>query len=217
MANSFTVSPWSKSKIETAYAELAPTYNRRLWVEQHLLGIRRLRRQLFAKATGDVLDVACGTGLNFPWLKQAASLTAVDLSPDMLTIAQKTAHQAGLTIALHTMDAEALTFADDQFDTVVSALSTCTFPDPIAALHEMSRVCKPTGQILLLEHGRSHFRPLARHQDRTAQEHCENGAGCRWNQEPLDIVRAAGLPIVAARRAVLGVFHLIQAKPTKGQ
>jgi len=59
------------------------------------------------------------------------------------------------------MDAQALEFPDDSFDTVISSFSTCTFPDPIAALHEMERVCTPDGEILLLEHRRSDAAPLA--------------------------------------------------------
>ncbi|NIN33964.1 MAG: methyltransferase domain-containing protein, partial [Gammaproteobacteria bacterium] len=97
-----------------------------------------------------------------------------------------------IAVDLHVMDAESLTFADNSFDTVVSALSTCTFPDPIAALREMNRVCKPTGQILLVEHGRSSLRPLAHYQDRNAHAHYEKSAGCRWNQEPDQLVMAAG-------------------------
>ena len=53
------------------------------------------------------------------------------------------------------MDAEHLAFKDGSFDTVVSTLGTCTFPDPVEALREMRRVCRPGGTVLLLEHGRS--------------------------------------------------------------
>jgi ubiquinone/menaquinone biosynthesis C-methylase UbiE len=60
-------------------------------------------------------------------------------------------------IDLREGDAEALQFADNTFDTVISALSTCSFYDPLAALKEMQRVCKPDGRILLIEHGRSQW------------------------------------------------------------
>jgi ubiquinone/menaquinone biosynthesis C-methylase UbiE len=215
MSNQFisNLTRLSKDNLQAAYDEMAPTYNRQLWFDQHLLGVKRLRQQLMSQATGDVLDVACGTGLNFARFGKIAALTAVDLSPEMLAIAAQEAEKTGLEATLLPMDAEALTFADNSFDTVVSALSTCTFPDPVAALREMGRVCKPAGRILLLEHGRSSLRPLAHYQDRKAQAHYEKAAGCRWNQNPVALVQRAGLPILSAKRITFGVFHAIQAVP----
>lgn len=205
----------TKETIQTEFDAMASTYNRKLWVDENVLGIKRLRKQLMPLAAGDVLDVACGTGLNFPWFGQIDSLTAVDLSAEMLAIAIAAAAEAGIAADLQVMDAESLTFVDNSFDTVVSSLSTCTIPDPIAALREMSRVCKPTGQILLVEHGRSSLRPFAYYQDRYARAHYEKSAGCRWNQEPDQLVMAAGLRIHKSRRATFGVFYAIQAVPTK--
>jgi ubiquinone/menaquinone biosynthesis C-methylase UbiE len=75
-------------------------------------------------------------------------------------------------------------------------------------LREMARVCKPDGQILLFEHGRSRWGWLAWIQDRTAQSHY-NAAGCRWNQDPQALVRAAGLRVVEAERHLAGVFQTI--------
>ena len=130
----------------------------------------------------------------------------------MLDIARHKAGQLGLSADLRVMDAQQLEFEDGSFDGVVSALSTCTFPDPVTALREMGRVVKPGGRILLFEHGRSSWRLLGRYQDRTAHRHFEL-AGCRWNQEPLDLVRAAGLTVTAHRRSFFGVFHAIEAQP----
>ena len=117
--------------------------------------------------------------------------------------------ELGRPIQTLTMDASALQFPDDSFDAVVSALATCTFADPIAALKEMERVCKPDGRILLLEHGRSRVRWLGRYQDRRAHSHFQ-AAGCRWNQEPVEIVKAAGLEILSADRSFFGVFHTME-------
>jgi ubiquinone/menaquinone biosynthesis C-methylase UbiE len=211
MINQLTAN--SKEHLQATYDELAPSYDRRLWVDQHLFGVKRLRQQVMSLATGDVLEVACGTGLNFPYFGRITSLTAVDLSPEMLAVAEQTAQKAGLAVTLQVMDAEALTFANDRFDTVVSTLSTCTFPDPITALQEMGRVCKAEGRILLLEHGRSSLRPLAHYQDRQAQAHYEKAAGCRWNQEPTALVKAAGLRLISAKRTTFGIFYTIQAAP----
>ena len=109
--------------------------------------------------------------------------------------------------------AEALDFPDRSFDTVVSSLSLCTFPDPVAAVREMARVCQPGGRILLLEHGRSDHEWLGRWMDRRADRHAKR-VGCCWNRHPLDIVQQAGLTLVNAKRSFLGIMHQIEARPS---
>lgn len=197
-------------EIQQAYDQLAPDYDRMTFVERYLFGVDRLRRRLLAGVSGHVLDVACGSGMNFPSFHAASHVTAVDLSPGMLDIARRKAESLNLPLDLQVMDAQQLDFADGSFDVVVSALSTCTFPDPVTALREMGRVVRPGGRILLLEHGRSSWGLFGRFQDRASHRHFEV-AGCRWNQEPLDLVLAAGLMVTAHKRAFFGVFHTIEA------
>jgi ubiquinone/menaquinone biosynthesis C-methylase UbiE len=175
--------------------------------------VARLRKKLLSKATGKILEVACGTGQNFPLFAPNSEITAVDLSPKMLEIAPENAIKYGLSVNLAVMDAEQLKFPDGIFDTVVSTLSTCTFPNPIKALQERKRVCQPDGLILLLEHGHSNLPWLARFQDRREYQHYQEHAGCRWNQDPLDLVQSAGIKIRQSKRSVLGMFHSIEATP----
>jgi ubiquinone/menaquinone biosynthesis C-methylase UbiE len=130
----------------------------------------------------------------------------------MLEIAQSKANALGLNVQVKVMDAQRLDFPDASFDTIMSALSTCTFPDPVQALREMKRVCRADGLILLLEHGHSNMRWLANYQDRHVLQHYQQNAGCRWNQDPLDLVQAAGLEILSSTRFGLGMFHTIIAR-----
>ena len=190
----------------------AQEYANSAWFRETVVGTGRLRKRAFATARGAILAVACGDGENFAVLPADSPIVGVDFSSVMLEKARERARRLGRPIELHEMDAEALRFPNAHFDTVVSALATCSFLDPIAALHEMQRVCRPDGQILLLEHGRSQWAWLGRYQDRTAAQMIERG-GCRWNQEPQELIRAAGLRIVTARRSHLGVFHSIHAVP----
>ncbi len=193
----------------------APEYRQGEWVREALLGVGRLRRKLFQQATGNVLDVACGYGSNFAYLPNVAHITATDFSPVMLEMAQQRAQKLGIHVDLREGDAEALPFADAHFDTVISALATCSLFNPITALQEMKRVCKPDGRILLLEHGRSKWRWLASYQDRTAAGMVDDG-GCRWNQETSDLVRQAGLTIVSDERSLLGIFRAMVVLPSSG-
>lgn len=200
-------------ELQSEYDSRADGYEQKLWFDQYILGVARLRKQIMSKARGDILDVACGTGLNFPSFPPTSKITAIDLSPHMLQVARQKADQLHLNVDVKMMDAQNLEFADETFDTVVSALSTCTFPDPIQALREMRRVCRAGGQILLLEHGHSSMPWLANYQDHHAYQHYQANAGCRWNQDPLDLLKVAGLRVLNSKRFGLGMFHAIVATP----
>ena len=203
----------SANQLQSAYDELASGYERKVWFDQYILDVARHRKRLMSRADGRVLDVACGTGLNFSFFPSTSEITAVDLSPRMLDLAQQKAKTLNLNVNTQVMDAEKLDFANGSFDTVTSTLSTCTFPDPIQALREMQRVCRPDGLILLIEHGHSTITLLAKFQDRHVLPHYQENAGCRWNQNPLDLIKAAGLKIVSSKRFGLGMFHAIVATP----
>lgn len=176
------------------------------------LGVRRLRRKLLQRARGRILEVACGTGLNFKLYQPDTKFTAIDLSEEMLKLAQGKARSLNLKVDFGVMDGERLALKEQSFDTVISSLSLCTFPDPKAALSEMARVCKLDGRIFLLEHGRSNNKWLGRWQDFRAQRHAK-AFGCQWNREPLDLVHQSNLSPVCANRTFFGILHLIEAKP----
>jgi ubiquinone/menaquinone biosynthesis C-methylase UbiE len=177
-------------------------------------GVSRLRRELLRRASGRVLEVAVGTGKNLRYYPRGCQITAVDLSPSMLAIARQRARRLGLDVTLIEMNVEALDFPDRSFDTVVDTLALCTFPNPVSVLHEMARVCRSDGRLLLLEHGRSDRDWLGRWQDRQADRHARHLC-CRWNREPLALVRRAGLRLVAVRRTFFGIFQLLEVVPDR--
>jgi ubiquinone/menaquinone biosynthesis C-methylase UbiE len=198
-------------EISEKYNRFARCYD---WVEgiPDLLGLRRLRRRLLQRASGLVLEVAVGTGKNLRYYPEGSRIVALDLSREMLSVARNRAGRLSLQISFVLADAENLPFRGKAFDTVVSSLSTCTFPNPVTALEEMRRVCRTEGKILLLEHGRSDRAWLGRWQDRHADQFARP-LGCHWNREPLELVRKASLDVVGSQRVFLGIFHEIEAKP----
>jgi len=198
-------------QLQDVYDEIADRYEKRVWFDQYVLGMARQRKQLLSRAHGRILDVACGTGLNLASFPAGSEVTAVDLSQRMLDVARQKAANLNLKLQTQIMDAEKLEFADGMFDTVTSTLSTCTFPNPVQALREMKRVCRTGGLILLLEHGHSSLPWLANFQDRNVLRHYQQNAGCRWNQDPLELVKSAGLNIIHSKRFGLGIFHAIVA------
>jgi ubiquinone/menaquinone biosynthesis C-methylase UbiE len=201
----------TSKEISEKYDHFARWYD---WVEvvPDILGVSRLRRRLLQRASGRVLEVAVGTGKNLRYYPASCRITAVDFSGAMLNIARTRSTELSLNTSFSLADAEALPFSDGSFDCVVSSLSTCTFPNPVAALKEMARVCRPGGRILLVEHGRSNREWLGRWQDRREESFAKQ-LGCHWNREPLELVRESGLTIIEAQRMFFGIFHEIQVKP----
>jgi ubiquinone/menaquinone biosynthesis C-methylase UbiE len=177
-----------------------------------VLGVRKLRRRLLRPASGNVLEVAVGTGKNLRYYPRGCRIIAVDVSRQMLNVARQRAAKLSMDVSFSLADAAALPFPDKSFDTVVSSLTTCTFPNPVAALREMARVCRTDGRVLLLDHGRSDREWLGRWQDRREDSFAKQ-LGCHWNRKPLDLVRKAGLKINNSRRVFFGVFHQIEAVP----
>jgi ubiquinone/menaquinone biosynthesis C-methylase UbiE len=201
----------TSNEISEKYNRVAQWYD---FVEgiPDLFGVRKLRQRLLPRASGKVLEVAVGTGKNLRYYPQGCRVIAVDVSGAMLNIARKRSTKLSLHASFLLADAEALPFCDRSFDGVVSSLSTCTFPNPVAALREMTRVCRTHGKILLLEHGRSDRDWLGRCQDRREDSFAKQ-LGCHWNREPLRMAQLANLRIITAWRTFLGIFHLIEAKP----
>lgn len=195
--------PMSVSEIEESYAEFADRMHQFEWFDRVVIG--RYRQARFGDVDGKVLDVACGTGTNFRYLPDTVDLVGIDISPEMLANAQKQLAELGMDGTLREMNAQDLEFDDNSFDAVISALSTCTFPDPVAALQEMERVCKPGGTIRLVEHGRSNVGPVATFQEWRADAHYET-MGCRWTQEPREVVAEAGLSVQDINTGLVGMI-----------
>ena len=196
-------------ELSEKYDRFAPWYD---WVESilDLFGLRRLRRKLLQRVRGTVLEVAVGTGKNFPFYPDGQRIITMDISAEMLNVARRRAARLAIKPSFLRADAEALPFRDKNFDTVVSSLSTCTFPNPVGALKEMARLCRSDGKILLLEHGRSDRERIGHWQDSHVQQFAKP-LGCHWNREPLVLVRSAGLKVQESQRFFFGIFHLIEA------
>lgn len=115
------------------------------------------REDLLKDVKGKVLEVGIGTGKNLSFYHEGIELTGVDFSPKMLKKAQEKISNPALSfpVTLKEMDIQELDFPDNTFDYVVSTCVFCSVPDPIKGLKELKRVCKPDGEIIMLEHMRS--------------------------------------------------------------
>jgi ubiquinone/menaquinone biosynthesis C-methylase UbiE len=138
---------------------MAAGYDRMIATWERLL-FEDGRQWVCFQARGDVLEVGVGTGRNLESYPVDVRLIGIDLSPAMLSAAGEKARQSGREVELQLGDAQALSFADETFDTVVVTLSLCAIPDEGSAIREIVRVLRPGGRLIWLEHVRSHVAPV---------------------------------------------------------
>lgn len=161
-------------------------------------GLREMRRELLAQARGRVLELGAGTGLNLEHYPESIeSLTMVEPDPHMTKQLRDKLAQSGRSAEVSVVEApgEDLPFADGSFDTVAVTLVLCTVPDPDATLAEIKRVLAPGGQLLFLEHVRSHDDGLAKWQDRLEGPWKFLADGCRCNRDTVSAIGAAGFEL----------------------
>lgn len=110
-----------------------------------------------------VLEVGVGTGLSLPLYPREVNITGIDVSHEMLEKARRrVARQDLLNVeALLEMDAEQMSFADASFDKVVAMYVVPVVANPVRLLQELHRVCRPDGEIFLVNHVRSDNRLIA--------------------------------------------------------
>lgn len=138
--------------IKKRYDRIAP-YFEILEAAMEGLFFKKWRQRLWERVDGyHILEVGVGTGKNFDYYPGYARITAIDFSPAMLKQAKLRRERKQVAVELEEMDVQSLYFADNSFDTVVASFVFCSVPLPLKGLKELYRVCKPGGQVLLLEH-----------------------------------------------------------------
>ncbi len=169
------------------------------------------RSQTCQHARGNVLEIAIGTGRNLPHYPESVQITGIDLSAAMLRIADDRAQQLGLPVALAVGDAQALSFPDASFDTVVATLALCSVPDDRQAIMEMARVLRPDGQLLLLEHVRSPILPVQAVQ-RLLDPMAVRLLADHILRDPLDHLAEHGFVVDDVERSALGIVECLMAR-----
>ena len=172
------------------------TYDKQMgFFDRHVFG--GSRDWACAQASGDVLEVAVGTGLNLDAYPDDITLTGLDLSDPMLDIARTRAARLGRDVTLLQGDAYTLPFPDASFDTVVCTFGLCAIPDAQTALAEMTRVLRPRGRLILVDHIESSSR-VARAVQRTLKS-----SPYRWgeNTSPAAHLLTSGPPDSTSNRS----------------
>jgi ubiquinone/menaquinone biosynthesis C-methylase UbiE len=174
---------------------LALLYDR-LGAASEEAGMREERRRLLQRASGEVLEIGAGTGLNLAHYPPTVTrVVAAEPDPHMNRRLRHKARAAPVPVELVAAPAEALPLADGSFDTVVGTLVLCTVREPAVVLAEIARLLRPGGRYLFLEHVRAHEPGLARWQDRLAPMWGVIGGGCHPNRATLASLRASPLTV----------------------
>lgn len=140
------------SAVGRSYRRWAPIYDSTFG---RITGVGRARAVDWLNTrSGSLLEVGVGTGLSLPSYKPHLQITGVDYSPEMLERAREKADRLDLghVRELRQMDARELGFPDGSFDTVVAMYLVSVVPEPERVISEMARVCKPGGEVVILNH-----------------------------------------------------------------
>lgn len=142
----------NSADIRKRYDRIAPFFDGMEAVMEGLF-FKSWRKRLWDRVDGHhILEVGVGTGKNFDYYPKDARITGIDFSGKMLSEAKRKRGRKQVSVELDLMDVQSLYFADNSFDTVIASFVFCSVPSPIKGLKELYRVCKPGGQVLLLEH-----------------------------------------------------------------
>ncbi len=175
-------------------------YDPLLWIGERT-GMAKRRDDLLSQASGRVLELGAGTGLNLPYYPdEIEELTLTEPAAPMLPRLERRLRKLGRDGRVVVATAEELPFDDDSFDTVVSTLVLCTVDDPRRAIDETARVLRPGGKLLFLEHVRAETRRLARWQDRLHRPWHAFAAGCHANRPTVELLRESSLQVEAVER-----------------
>ena len=177
---------------------------------------RPLRRELLRSLSGRILDAGVGTGRNIPFYPAGADVVGIDASPEMLARARLRRDRLGARVELLEMDALRTGFPDSCFDAVVAAFLFCVLDEDeqLPALRELGRICKPEGEIRILEYAYSSD-PVRRFAMRLWAPWVRFAFGAGFDRNTESYVGAAGLAVSAKRWLFRDIIKLLVLKPRR--
>ncbi|WP_293702924.1 MULTISPECIES: class I SAM-dependent methyltransferase [unclassified Sphingopyxis] len=159
--------------------------------------IMKVRSKVVPNASGDVLELGCGGGINMEFYDPArvTSFTGLDPSPELLAMSRAAAQAREMAADIQGGVGEAMPFADAQFDTVVTTFTLCSVADQAAVLAEIRRVLKPGGTALFLEHGAAPDASVAKWQRRIEPVWKRIGGNCHLTRPISGAYEQAGFAV----------------------
>lgn len=159
--------------------------------------VTKARSKIVPQATGDVLEIGIGSGLNLQFYdpKKVSSIVGIDPAAQMQTLARKRADSISIPVEVITADVQGIHAEANRFDTIVITFTLCSINNPIPALKEMRRVLKPGGRLLFCEHGLAPDLSVERWQNRLTPLWKPLAGGCHLNRDIPALIEAGGFII----------------------
>lgn len=174
------------------------------------------REKLIKSAYGNVLEVGVGVGANFPYYnkQKVSEIIGVDFSKEMIKSAEQQTRINQLHVHFIHQDVDTLTLPSNSFDSIVSTLTLCSYPDPVKTLNKYNDWCQEDGAVLFLEHGLSSNRLLSMTQ-KVVDPLYRRVSGCHCDRDILKIMETSKLEVKHIEQYWSGMVSLIWAKPNK--
>ena len=156
--------------------------------------IAKQRRKIVPLATGRVLEVGMGPGLNLPFYDQSNVELVWGLEPSegMRRKAAAAIEASALDVRWLGLPGEEIPLDDHSVDTVVLTYTLCTIPDWERALDQMRRVLKPSGRLLFSEHGEAPDDDVRRWQHRIDPVWTRLAGGCHITRQIPHMIESGG-------------------------
>ncbi len=163
------------------------------------------REKVVPLATGTVLEIGIGTGLNLPFYdaEKVERVIGLDPSERSWKLAGKRASQVPFDVEFIGLPGEQIPLEDGAVDTVLVTYSLCTIPDPVSALQGMRRVLRPGGRLLFCEHGLAPDASVARWQSRVNPLWRPIAGGCNLNRDIPALLGDGGFSVETLDKAYL--------------
>jgi SAM-dependent methyltransferase len=155
------------------------------------------RKKVVPMASGEVLELGFGSGLNLAYLDRASvdRLWALEPSDEMWSLAQSAVSSAGLSVERLKASAEDIPLPAHSVDTVLVTYALCTIADVARALQETRRVLRPSGRLLFCEHGEAPDENVRRWQTRLNPLWRRLGGGCELNRPIPALIERGGFRV----------------------
>ena len=158
---------------------------------------------------GNILFASLGTGLDIPAFPPGMTITAIDISPEMLKRAQPRVNDYDGEIQAELVDVHELPYPDNHFDQVFTSCTFCSVPNPVAALQALNRVLKPGASLCMFEHTGSRYFPFKYMLDLMTL--ITSKIGPDMNRNTVGNVRAAGFEVTEVNNLFLDIVKTIKA------